>query len=260
MKSIFLFILILVCQRNLAQVACKTRTLEEGSKEKTCFHLNKKPSIVELWDSDRRFGSIKAFNNSGVELFTYYLRTVGGHSSVYLDYYPNGQIKKAEYSSAPDGGIQFWRIIHHFDDQGKQTSYSDFSQPDGRPHLFIPELLKEKTEIKKIEKQAEVVKCATPYLSIIKIGNRSNKKLLILLKAKKNPFIQVKDTLISLKPNKDVIIKSQLMAEKFLPADALFEPIIIDKRKSKSNIKIISSITEGTNFSRTYFWYAINEE
>lgn len=77
------------------------------------------------------------YNNRGKEIIHYDLRRFAGHASVYLEYYGNGQISKAEYSSAPDGGIQFWHKIHYFDEQGNPTSFMDLSQPDGYPRLLF---------------------------------------------------------------------------------------------------------------------------
>lgn len=129
-------VFILLCNYCYAQLNCKTKKDAASNIIKTCYHNNGKISVMEVWDKERRSGRMIGYNNKGKEIINYDLRRFAGHSSVYLEYYNNGQIKKAEYRSAPDGGIQFWHIIHNFDSQGNQTEYYDLSQPDGHPVLM----------------------------------------------------------------------------------------------------------------------------
>ena len=88
-----------------------------------------------MWEDNGREGTMTCYNAAGKQILFHYLRHFAGHASVYLDYYTNGQVKKAEYSSAPDGGIQFWHIIYYFDEAGKETSRTDMSEPNGHPVL-----------------------------------------------------------------------------------------------------------------------------
>lgn len=151
-----------------AQSGCKLSTAKEGSTVKTCFHKNGKPSSVETWDAIHRQGSITCYNAAGKQIFYESLRRFGGHASVYLDYYANGQIKKAEYSSAPDGGIQFWHTIYKFDEAGNQTDKIDMSQPDGHP-VLVPvfyDTSKHAIPIKTPVKTNPITACAAPYSTV----------------------------------------------------------------------------------------------
>lgn len=120
-----------------AQLKCKTLIDKNKNTVKKCFHKNGCIATLESWDSIHREGSFKVFNNKKTEIAFYYLRRFGGHASVYVQYYKNGQVSKIEYSSAPDGGIQFYRTITTFDEQGNKTSFADYSQPNGHPTLQL---------------------------------------------------------------------------------------------------------------------------
>ncbi len=257
--KVFLFLLLFIYQPVSAQLLCKTKTLVNDTIVKTCFHLNKKASSIEIWDRDHRWGNMIGFNNQGIEIFNYGLRSFAGHASVYLTYYPNGQVKKAEYRSAPDGGIQFYHIIHDFDEQGKQTNYVDLSQPDGHPRLIEIYNPKEKPTTPKIEKLPEVIQCAIPYKSVYKVKNRSGKSVLVLMKAKANQWVKMPDTLLKLKANQEALAHSIIMAEKHLEGNMCYEPILINKKGGKSKFKIISAEPDIQSTTKTYFWYVVKE-
>lgn len=126
-----LLILFLLLQTPLfAQFNCKTAKQVDGSEVKKCFHKNGKVSTIETWDKNKRSGNIKGFNKQGKELFSYSLRHYGGHASVLLTWYPNGQVKSVFYSDAPDGGIQYYHSTRQFDEVGNQTSFTEDSYDD----------------------------------------------------------------------------------------------------------------------------------
>lgn len=127
MKTCFLFLLLFVYTPLFAQLNCKTIKQKDGSTQKKCFHRNGQISIIETWDTDRKDGSLKIFNNQGKELCAYNLRHYGGHASALLDWFPNGQVKSVSYSDAPDGGIQYYHSTRQFDEVGNQTSFTEDS-------------------------------------------------------------------------------------------------------------------------------------
>lgn len=112
------------------------------------YHSNHKISTEARWDKDMRFGKFKCFDSKGKLLFEYGLRKIAGHASVWVEYYKNGQARKATLTSAPDGGIQYYHEEYTFDENGNQTSYVNMSMPDGHPVLKLP---KEYRQIKEIE-------------------------------------------------------------------------------------------------------------
>lgn len=142
MKTIFLLLFLLIQNPALfAQLNCKTTKQKDGSAIKKCFHKNGKVSTIETWDKDKRHGTLKGFNKSGKELFSHSLRNYGGHTSVQVTYFPNGQVKSIYYSDAPDGGIQYYNSTTRFDESGNQTSFDESSNVD-ELHLRTPAPLK----------------------------------------------------------------------------------------------------------------------
>jgi hypothetical protein len=142
MKTYLLFLSILFSQICFAQQNCTTTTDVQKNSIKKCLHENGNVSTIETWDKEKRTGSLKAFDKNGKELFNYGLRTFAGHASVFLIYYKNGQVSKAEYTSAPDAGIQHYHEISRYDVDGVRTSFEDLSEPDGYPRISIPDELK----------------------------------------------------------------------------------------------------------------------
>lgn len=128
---------------------------------------NGKVSTSECFDTDNRWGRARAFNSAGKEIYNKELRRIGGHSSVEFSYYNNGAVKKAHWSSAPDGGIQWYRTTTYFSEDGKITSEIDDSYDKG-PGTFIrnPGPGYTKHEKPKVNpKPATTVECAVIYSS-----------------------------------------------------------------------------------------------
>lgn len=85
---------------------------------KDSYYKSGKISASQCFDKDNRWGEAKVFNTKGEVTYRKELRNVGGHSSVQFTYYDNGGVKKAEWSSAPDGGIQWYRSVAYFAEDG----------------------------------------------------------------------------------------------------------------------------------------------
>lgn len=137
MKTVVAFLILFQSFLASAQLKCKTTSQSDGSTITQCFHQNGKVSTLESWDEDKRFGTIKGYNNQGKELFSHGLRSVGGHASVSLTYFPNGQLEKVYFSDAPDGGIQFYNSTTRFDEKGNQTEFTETKYPQ-RLELEVP--------------------------------------------------------------------------------------------------------------------------
>lgn len=121
-----------------AQLNCKTIKSTDG-RCTNCYHANKQVSTTESWDQNEHRGKFEAWNSRGERLVAFELRKIAGHAGVDVSYYPNGQVSKLDYSSAPDGGIQYWNYIYTYNEEGVETSRVDLSRPDGFPHLYQPE-------------------------------------------------------------------------------------------------------------------------
>ncbi len=70
---------------------------------------------------DSRKGKARAFDKTGKEIYNKRVRKYAGHATVHFTHYPNGAVKIARYSSAPDGGIQWQRITTEFAEDGTIT-------------------------------------------------------------------------------------------------------------------------------------------
>jgi hypothetical protein len=160
-----------------AQYKCEKVNSVEGSITE-CYHTNGVVSTSELWDLERNWGRFKAYNHEGVLLVEFELRRIAGHARVEVSYYANGQVSRLEYSSAPDGGIQYWEYIYTYSEEGKETSRIDLSRPDGFPRLTEPDrpILEEQEPPKPwLAQPQKFAEKKEPYL--IRLMNLSNRTI-----------------------------------------------------------------------------------
>jgi hypothetical protein len=259
MKKILLFV---VFSTNIlfAQLNCKTITTNEGTETK-CFHLNKAVSTIEKWDANKYWGTLKAFDKTGKEIFSYGLRRVAGHSSVYLSYHKNGQVSKAEYSSQPDGGIQRYHEIRKFDENGNQTEFIDDSWPDGYPRLVTQPHKFEKPIVDSTYFKQEVIQCAVPYFTFYKVKNTTNKKVAIKFVFERNASYFTKRTheRMVLEP-KQLFADSAMMAQMYLKQTDAYRIEIHENQPTKSNFRVIfENPKEPINNKKEYIWYIVED-
>jgi hypothetical protein len=257
------FVLIMGSALSYGQLNCKT-IQRNDSTITYCYHANKKPSSIESWDGNKYWGRMQCFDFKGKEIINYQLRRVAGHASVYLNYFPNGQISKAEYSSAPDGGIQFYRIIHRFNEQGEQTEYTDLSQPDGRPVITIPQHLyknpDQQSPIVKEPTKLEVIQCAVPFQTVYRVTNETRRKVTINL-------IPLNSQWATLKPHKQVIIKAKtsiaidsiILAERFMSLEESYRIEIVSPKKISKQPKVITAIPKQSPTRKEYTWHLVEK-
>ncbi len=244
-----------------AQLNCRTITIADG-KTTTCRHANGQPSTIETWDKDNRWGSIKGFDNKGNELFSYGLRRVGGHASANITYHSNGQVKVANFTSQPDGGIQYWHIVHEFNDRGEQTYFADHSMPDGRPVLRIH---REQVEppvppqpINPVEEVPQPIICAIPYQSAFSIINHSKKPVTIKLTAVPNLWLSFsdKDRLV-IRPKDTMEIYNVTLAEIHMDPQDVFRFEFIQSRRKKLTPLLIKAQPEIVQNQRHWYWHIL---
>jgi hypothetical protein len=202
-QLIFCSILSLATQVTYAQLKCTTTQDVKGTIE-SCKHANGRVSTVRYWDNDRRNGSFEAFDAEGLSIAEYDLRRFAGHASVYADYYANGQVSKLEYSSAPDGGIQFWHIIMRFDEVGQLVSKTDLSQPDGHPVLHIPDELKTQNPTHIVVPAVPDVKTAPKFAQIVHLTNATGREINLNLSGSEP--LSEKDLTKWIKPNESWVL------------------------------------------------------
>ena len=89
------------------------------------YFANGKVSTKAWMDKDDRWGRSWAYKEDGSVLREDQTRRIGGHASVDFSYHTNGAISKAEFSDAPDGGIQWYRSTTTYDEQGTMTGFTE---------------------------------------------------------------------------------------------------------------------------------------
>lgn len=231
----------------LAQLNCSSSKEKDLSVTKTCKHKNGKVSTIEKWDANKYWGSFEAFNDSGKSIVRYELRKVGGHASVQVNYHANGQISKLEYSSAPDGGIQFYHYIHHYNEKGVQTQYYNLSQPDGHPVLFVPEELKQNPVVVPTT-TTKPKECAAIAITKYTIQNHTRKQVRLILSPnyqvnypKRSARVVLVDAMTELE------IDSILLSDKFLDMETLFTLSVDSTQKDVSKRILIPNSEKKPN-------------
>ena len=263
MKQSLLYLFLLFSLYGSAQLSCKTKTLGDGSTEKTCLHKNGKSSTIETWDKDQRFGTIKGFDSNSKELFCHYLRKVGGHASFSIEYYPNGQVSKVEFSDAPDGGIQFYNSTTRFSDVGVQIEFYETKYPHELELEYIKPVVQENPVIlpKNEEPKREEVKCASIAQTNYQVQNTTNSKVKLKITAVPNNSITVQSKEVLLKPSETVVFDSLFTAER--PINEVIykaEIIFYKKTRRNKNLKFIESVpVDGPDGVRVYSWFVVSE-
>lgn len=174
-KKLLIIILLLVVGKSFAQ----TDTLEIH------YFKSGKLSSIQLLENNR-FGKAVAYNELGEIIFEQSIRRIGGHASVYFSYYDSGAIKKAEYSSAPDGGIQWYKSYYEFNEKGERTNFYEMSHegltkpfsPSETPTPFV------KTPAVSLENHEVLIVNNSKYTIILEMTRNGGKETLILEKRK----------------------------------------------------------------------------
>ncbi len=94
------------------------------------YFTNGKVSTKAWMDKDQRWGRSWAYRPDGSVIVEHATRRIAGHASVHFTYHANGAVSKAEYSDAPDAGIQWYRSTTTFDEQGNKTGFTEQGHDD----------------------------------------------------------------------------------------------------------------------------------
>jgi len=98
------------------------------------IHYFTNGKIATLTTLKNYWGNAYAFNIKGDTIYTRQVRRVGGNAMVHFSHFPSGAVKKARYSSHPDGGIQWYRSETFFDEKGNITD----KREDSHERLLSP--------------------------------------------------------------------------------------------------------------------------
>lgn len=220
-----IFTLLIICFLSLSSFGQEViekhyKTGELASRE-TIFNLN------NPYNPNQKEEKVEVFNKKGELVYHGNRRNYAGHSSVYLTYHENGGVKTIKYSSAPDGGIQWYRSNYVLDEEGGIISKTEDSH-DNRPTMIIEPTTKfpQRPEIKQVKEN----ECATPMETQTFFTNKTKKKLTFLLVLKDNP----NQTVIHvLKKGATLELGKYINAQTFREPSSLYE---IKIKKSKSDV------------------------
>ena len=239
-----------------AQLNCKTNSFNTDIIT-TCFHKNGQKSTVETWDKDKRDGKIQGFDLNGKELFTYYLRTFGGHASAHLSYFSNGQVQKIEYSSAPDGGIQFYQDSRKFNENGEQIDFWKIEYPlETLTELkhFETENLKDSAQtIKKVEEPV------VQYQTVFKIMNTTGKKIILHLEAQQNKFVKLNNQELTISGSQLFTIDTVKLNKKFIEQKEAYILNFSSKTKHSKRYQIILAQPNVLGDTKEYIWLVVKK-
>lgn len=179
MTRIFIFLLSVIPMGSFGQKFTKCNyTYFKGGKVSTS----------QCFDTENRWGQARAFNKAGEIIYEKELRRIAGHSSVSFSFYENGGVKKAEWSSAPDAGIQWYHSSTSFSEDGNVT-HEEHQNWDDNPGTTIRRSPQKQLELPSREVVApkqEEVKCAEIWLSEYWVRNTAPYSILVTASRKGN--------------------------------------------------------------------------
>lgn len=207
------------------------------------FQSNEVSALIVL--SDNREGFAKAYSIDGKEIYSKSIRRFGGHESVEFRHFESGGVKEANYSSAPDGGIQWYKSTTYFDEVGNVTGF----QENSHEQLLSP--------LKKIHAPVvpEVVSCASIHENIIVVHNHSRHTIeYIFTKAgKEQTFV--------FRPGEHKQVISYISAEiTQVPNDFYTSTIKMKKNKRNKKFKTIIESTKTDSLKTTYHFHVFQTE
>ena len=262
MKFILLLFVNLTVGSAFAQLKCREVKFSDDSSQKKCFHQNGSVSIVETWDKEHRSGSVRGYNAEGKELFFHNLRTYGGHASVQLEYFPNGQVYKIYFSDAPDGGIQYYNSTTLYDEKGNQTDFSETKYPEELEPFLIEEPLKKAPEQEIVDTlKQEVVECAPIYSTIYQIQNATDMQLRVNIKTLPNNVVSGTEKELVLEPFQTIDFDTVFMAGQFISAQ-IYQPEVLKpgpKLKRNRKVAVIEPDPLQSPQTRTYYWFVVRK-
>jgi hypothetical protein len=208
-----------------AQLKCKEETSKENKLNK-CFHQNGEVSSLISWDKENKWGKLLIYKSNGTLINEWELRKIHGIARAEVEYHPNGQVSKVNYSSAPDAGIQRFESTYYYSPEGHLIK----TEKDDYPPKLNDFLLTEEAPI-----QPNTVQCAEIWISKIQLTNNSKRtqKLVItpLL-----PNSLTKPRSIALKPKQTLTLDSCIQAQFFQdPINQI--NISFQKSNKKPNLK-----------------------
>jgi hypothetical protein len=215
------------------------------------FKGGKQISTKEWIDRDDRLGKAWAYNSEGKQIYQRETRRFAGHASVHFTYHTNGAVAIAEYSTAPDAGIQWHRDKTSFDESGNQTGFEEQGHdnydlyPGPRTTVFPEQIVTPQPEQKTEPNPAE---CQRLFSNKAYVVNQTKYATRVQVKVKKlSPMF--KDGLYTLAPGDTLYVGTYTYGEIFKSPESecelIFERITLKKnKKKKKSFVAVTSTTE----------------
>ncbi|MFN3343829.1 MAG: hypothetical protein ACK40M_14120, partial [Flavobacteriales bacterium] len=146
-----------------------------------------------------------------------------GHRSVYFQHHPNKVVSKIELSSAPDGGIQWYRTYLFFNEQGVLVNKIEDNWDDRVTVLTDPG--PGKKEEKPTPKQ-EVVECAVTYSNEAWLVNQTPHPIHV-------KWIARRDTITKTIQPRDTVFIANLIQAQFFADPYKSASVVVKKVKGK---------------------------
>lgn len=148
---------------------------EKQNCTKTYFR-NGKISTLECMPESGWGGKAYAFNLKGDTIGEWSISRMHMLASVNFTFHANGGVHKADYSSHPDAGIQWYRSCTYFNEEGVKTDFWEMRDDDRVTFIQEPLEIPLKKEEPKPEKpiKQEVIACAIIFSSEFWVDNRLN--------------------------------------------------------------------------------------
>lgn len=226
---------------------------------KDTYFKNWKISTSKCFDKNNRFGKARAYNQKGEKIYERELRTVGGHSSVWFTFYKNGAVQKAEWRSAPDGGIQWYSNITTFAEDGTQLSSVDNNYDDHvtihQPQIPIKEPQKPLPIADTTKPKSETVVCAVIYSNEFWYINHSQQKVIVTAVRNKDEFFT---TVVS--KGESVKGGSFILAQQYDTPEKYFNfsvQSLNPKAQQKSTINLLPELTNTIKEGVRRYYYEV---
>ncbi len=94
------------------------------------YFKNGKISTTSCYFADKYGGQALAYNQKGEIIGEWHVSRMHQLSSVHFTYHANGGVYKAEYSSHPDAGIQWYRSTTTYNEAGVKVDFWQMSHDD----------------------------------------------------------------------------------------------------------------------------------
>lgn len=141
------------------------------------YFTDKKVSTQRCENTDGFQGKTTAYNQKGEVIGEWIISRTAMIAGVHFSFHSNGGVHKAEYSSHPDAGIQWYRSTTTYDENGNKIDFFEQSHDD---HLKLFEPSRPVVQIDTIVKEKPVkFEIPSDHISELWMDNRSGKHLMI---------------------------------------------------------------------------------